>query len=352
MWDVFIGTLIALAFVVLIIVGVLVLIALVMLIVRGSKSASGDMHGDIVIINVSKRLGDFKDDSEHYLTLETPKKKVTQAKATGVSETNRNVSDKSDSPPERIEKQRLFVLEFNGDISGRQVYNLRQEVSAIITIAKPGDRVLVRIDSSGGRVHTYGLGASQLHRLKLHNLHVTTAVDGVAASGGYMMAVVSDRVICAPFAYIGSIGVMAQMLNVRRLLENLGIDVMIASAGEHKLSMSPLTEVTEEQKKHNEEKVKGIHDLFKKHVSQYRPRLQIDEVAKGDMWLGTEAVEKGLADEVVTSDDEILRLHNEGYRVLQVQYCKRQLWIHEKVRAALVSCAWSVVSHVFEHSIV
>lgn len=181
------------------------------------------------------------------------------------------------------------MLDFNGSMDAGEVSSLREEVSAVLAVAKPQDEVLLRLESPGGVVHGYGLAASQLQRLRQGGIRLTVAVDKVAASGGYMMACVADRIVAAPFAVVGSIGVVAQIPNFNRLLKNKDIDVELHTAGEFKRTLTLFGENTEQGREKFREDLNVTHGLFKQFVHQMRPSLDIDAVATGEHWFGTQA---------------------------------------------------------------
>lgn len=207
---------------------------------------------------------------------------------------------------ESAHKPRLFVLDFEGDIRASLVENLREEISTILQVAAPDDQVLLRLESPGGMVHGYGLAASQLRRLRERKIKLVAAVDKVAASGGYMMACVADKIIAAPFAVIGSIGVVGQLPNFNRWLKEKNIDYELHTAGEHKRTLTLFGENTDEGREKFREELQEAHDLFKAFVSQNRPQLEMAKVATGDHWFGSKALELGLVDEIKTSDDYLL----------------------------------------------
>ncbi|HHF3818364.1 TPA: protease SohB [Haemophilus influenzae] len=213
----------------------------------------------------------------------------------------------------------VYVLDFCGDISASETTALREEISAILNVAKSEDEVLLRLESPGGIVHNYGFAASQLSRLKQKGIKLTVAVDKVAASGGYMMACVADKIVSAPFAVIGSIGVVAQIPNVHRLLKKHDIDVDVMTAGEFKRTVTVLGENTEKGKQKFQQELEETHKLFKQFVSQNRPCLDIDKIATGEHWFGQQAIELQLVDEISTSDDLILEKMKEK-QVLNVKY--------------------------------
>lgn len=203
--------------------------------------------------------------------------------------------------------RRVFVLNFDGDIQASAVDNLRSEISAVLAAAAETDEVVVRVDSAGGMVHAYGLAASQLARVRSHGLKLTAAVDKVAASGGYLVAAVADRVLAAPFAVVGSIGVLAQIPNIHRLLKKHDVDVEILTAGRYKRTLDVLGENTEQGREKLREELEDIHALFKEYVADWRPALDLDAVSTGEAWYGQRALDRALVDELVTSDEYLAR---------------------------------------------
>lgn len=229
------------------------------------------------------------------------------------------------SGPQLSNRPRLFVLDFKGDIQASAVEGLRREVSAILEVASEGDRVLLKLYNSGGYVHTHGLAASQLKRLRDGAVELWISVDQVAASGGYLMACVADRICAAPFSIIGSIGVIAQLPNVNRLLKRLDVDIELHTAGKYKRTLTTLGENTDEGREKFIEDLNTTHELFKGFVLEARPKLDIERVATGETWLGTQALEVGLIDELKTSDELILEALGR-YEVYAVSYTlKRKL---------------------------
>ncbi|MDR3433715.1 MAG: protease SohB [Rouxiella aceris] len=220
-------------------------------------------------------------------------------------------------------KSCLYVLDFKGSMDAHEVTSLREEISAVLAVATPQDEVLLRLESPGGVVHGYGLAASQLARLRQGGIRLTVAVDKVAASGGYMMACVADRIVAAPFAIIGSIGVVAQIPNFSRLLKKNDIDVELHTAGQFKRTLTLFGENTEEGREKFREDLNETHLLFKQFVGEHRPSLDIDAVATGEHWFGTQAREKGLIDAIGTSDD-LLIAEMQNHEVIAVHYSRRK----------------------------
>ncbi|MFQ5632935.1 MAG: protease SohB, partial [bacterium] len=203
---------------------------------------------------------------------------------------------------EKPEKKRMFVLNFRGDIAASAISALRQEITAIVSTAKPEDEVVLRLESAGGVVNAYGLAASQLMRLKEKKLPLTIAVDKIAASGGYMMACVADKILAAPFAILGSIGVMSEIPNFHRLLKKLDIDYEQITAGEYKRTLTIFGENTEKARSKFTEQIEDAHGLFKEFVQSNRADVDIATVATGEYWYGRRAFDLNLVDELMTSD--------------------------------------------------
>ncbi|WP_312323015.1 protease SohB [Acinetobacter schindleri] len=205
--------------------------------------------------------------------------------------------------------EKIYVLDFKGDTAASAVEQLREEITLVLATAKAGrDRVIVRLESPGGMVHGYGLAAAQLVRLREAGFHLTICVDKVAASGGYMMACIASEVISAPFAIVGSIGVVAQVPNFNRLLKDNKIDFELFTAGEYKRTVTMFGENTEEGKAKFEEEIQQTHALFKHFVEKYRPQLNVEKVATGEHWYGQDALDLNLVDKLQTSDEYVLGL--------------------------------------------
>lgn len=221
------------------------------------------------------------------------------------------------------ERKRLFVVDFNGDIRASEVNALRVLVTTILMESRAGDEVLVRLDNAGGLVSEHGLAASQLARLREKGIPLTVAVDKVAASGGYLMACVAERIIAAPFAVIGSIGVLAELPNFHRLLERYGVDFELHTAGDYKRTLTLFGENTEEGRQKLREQLEETHRLFKSFVTTYRPALDLARVATGEYWHGQRAVELGLVDAIQTSDDYLLAASAE-MDLLKLKYSARK----------------------------
>lgn len=220
---------------------------------------------------------------------------------------------------ENEEKPNLYVINFNGDMKASQVTALREEVTAILSIAKPTDEVFLRLESPGGMVHAYGLAAAQLLRLREHNIPLIVSVDKVAASGGYLMAAIANKILAAPFAIVGSIGVIFQLPNFNRLLKEKNIDFEQITAGNYKRTLTVFGENTEEGREKLHQEIDDIHRLFKNVVHEYRSQLDIEKVATGEHWLAKQAIEFNLVDEIKTSDDYLFE-KSKTYNVYEICY--------------------------------
>lgn len=216
-------------------------------------------------------------------------------------------------------EKRVFLVDFNGDIKASAVTHLREIVSAILFTATPKDEVVVRLESGGGMVHSYGLAASQLDRIRQREIPLTVCVDKVAASGGYMMACVANKICAAPFAVIGSIGVVAQLPNFHRLLKKNDVDVELLTAGQYKRTLTIFGENTDKAREKFVEDLELTHQLFKDYVQQQRSVVDIESVSTGEIWFGIKAKEQKLIDELVTSDDYVTRLASE-HAIYKVDY--------------------------------
>ena len=232
-------------------------------------------------------------------------------------------------------KKRIFVIHFRGDIKATAVSSLREEVTAVLTMATSTDEVLVCLENAGGLVHEHGLAASQLLRVKGHKVPLIVAVDKVAASGGYLMACVADHIIAAPFAVVGSIGVLAQLPNFHRLLDRHGIDFEQIKAGEFKRTVTVFGKNTAKERAKLKEEIEDTHSLFKDFVATHRPALDIGSVSTGEHWYGTRALQLKLIDELMTSDDYLLA-QSKTADVYEVRYTARKS-VSERLASAVQS---------------
>lgn len=271
-------------------------------------------EGELVIKKLNDDIEDYKQDFEIALlseeelkSLDKQRKKEEKEKAKKKKAAAKEKKSATAEDQKKEEnKKRFYVLNFNGDVQASATEFLRKEVTAVLTMATEQDEVVIRLESPGGVVHGYGFAASQLQRIRNKNIPLTVCVDHVAASGGYMMAVLANKIIAAPFAVVGSIGVVAQLPNFNKILKKNDVDYELYTAGEYKRTVTMFGENTDKAKEKFQSDLEDTHVLFKNHVNEFRPSLNIEDVANGDIWYGSQAVEKGLVDAVGTSDDYIL----------------------------------------------
>ena len=309
--------------------------------------ASKQKHGkgQLEIVSISEQLKDITNYAKQVLLDKNALKKLAkeqkkEAKAKNKAKNKAKITEQG----EESEKSRLYVIDFKGSMDANEVEHLREEITAILCVANKEDEVLVRLESGGGVVHGYGLAASQLQRIKEKGLKLTIAVDKVAASGGYMMACVADKLLASQFAYICSIGVLAQLPNFNKLLKKNDIEFEQHTAGEFKRTLTVFGENNDEGRAKFKEEIEEIHVLFKDFVQSQRPDMDIDKVATGEYWPGVKAKSLGLIDDITTSDDYILS-HYPAREIFSVKYA-----VKKNVAEKLGMSAANVVERVFMKS--
>jgi serine protease SohB len=306
------------------VIAIIVVVGFIIASATKSKGAKDKLN----VKKINKRYADYKETLQHAILNKASFKRLQKA------ENKKNKLAKK----EHQERKRVFVLTFNGDIKASATYSLREEVTAILTIANPEDEVVVRLESPGGIVPSYGLAASQLKRFREHQIPLTITVDKIAASGGYMMACVGNKILAAPYAIIGSIGVVAQLPNFHRLLKKNDIDFEQITAGEYKRTISMFGENTKKGLEKVQEDVNNIHEIFKKFIISNRPMVNITEVATGEHWHGVQALDLKLVDELMTSDDYLLKASQD----------KDIYEIHYEVKKSLADKLSLSIRHAYE----
>jgi len=297
-------------------------------------------RGTVVVTNVNRELDQMKntlrkavlDRFSFKLTQKLEKKRkkaeeqANKQKAARSARENKDPDKKADSSDTvdssntaEARRKRMYVINFKGDMAATQIDSLRQEISTVLSLAEPCDEVMVRLESPGGMVNAYGLASSQLLRVRERGIPLTVCVDKMAASGGYMMACIADKVIAAPFAMLGSIGVVLQVPNFHKVLQKNDIDFEMITAGEYKRTLTLFGETTQKARNKVKEDVEDIHGLFKDWVKEYRPVVDIDKVSTGEVWFGAQAIEQKLIDDVGTSDDYVMNACEEA-DVYEVHY--------------------------------
>ena len=261
--------------------------------------------------------------NKKYQSLATELKKAVMSKSDWKVEAKaQKASDKAEAKQEES-RPRAYVVDFKGDLKASAVPSLREEISAVLDVATDKDQIVIRLENYGGVVHEHGLAASQLVRIRDRNIPLLISVDKVAASGGYLMACVATKIIVAPFAILGSIGVIAQLPNFNRFMDSHGVDFEQVTAGDYKRNVTMFGKNTDEDRAKLKEELEDVHSLFKAAVSEYRPDLDLDKVATGEHWYGTRALELGLADELKTSDELLADLAAE-WDLYRVEYKIKQ----------------------------
>ncbi|MFC3115520.1 protease SohB [Cellvibrio fontiphilus] len=306
---------------------VAILVVVIVAVSLGGRNKKSE-KGHIEVTKLNEKFDQLRDtlrdammDDEAYKEFEkAEKKRLKDEKAEKKKAAKAAEKTKADSEPQPApEKKRIFVLDFYGDIKASAVDSLREEISTVLTLAKPTDEVVVKVESGGGMVHSYGLASSQLTRITNKNIPLTICVDKVAASGGYMMACVANKIVAAPFAILGSIGVVAQLPNFHKLLKKNDIDYEMFTAGEYKRTVTMFGENTEKGRAKFVEELEDTHVLFKEFVSEHRPQVDVVKVATGEVWFGRRAKDVNLIDEIQTSD-EYLFAQAENADIFEVEF--------------------------------
>ncbi len=278
-------------------------VAAVLVIIAAGAAASRKVSGGegLKVENLNERYRKLAGTLKKSVVSRKAAKALAKAEKAAAKKAAKSAGKGEESRP------RLFVIDFKGDIKATGVAALREEVSAVLAVAGDGDEVLMRLENAGGMVHEHGLAASQLVRLREAGVKLTVAVDRVAASGGYLMACIADRIVAAPFAILGSIGVLAQLPNFNRMLDNHGVEFEQIAAGKYKRTVTMFGKNTEEDRDKLRQELEDVHRLFQQAVGRYRPDLDMDKVATGEHWYGSRAIDLALADDLATSDELLVR---------------------------------------------
>ncbi|GBO82647.1 MULTISPECIES: protease SohB [Marinobacter] len=327
------------------VVAALVVISVVM---SAAQKDRGDHEGEgeLKIRKLNEKYEKLRETIQSRLMSDQQRKLFQKARKKEQKAEKKAAKAKKDSDEHEDSRGRVYVLDFDGDIKASDTDPLRRAITAVLSIADPEkDEVVIRLESGGGLVHSYGLAAAQLDRIRSKGVRLTACVDKVAASGGYMMACVADRIVASPFAILGSIGVVAQLPNFHRFLKKNDVDFEVLTAGEHKRTMTIFGENTDKGRQKFLEDLEDTHGLFKEYVSERRPDLDIAAVANGDIWFGKRALEVKLIDEIKTSDEYLIEACDRA-DVVSVAY-QRKRSLPEKLglatSAALEHTIWKVL---------
>ena len=280
-----------------------VVISILVILSFAINSKKSKSEGDLEVTNVNEELAGLEENIKKNILANSDFKKFIKSR-----KKNKKVLDK-----------RLFILDFKGNIKASEIVSLRREISGVLLSFKKGDEVLLRLENSGGTVHEHGLAASQLKRIKDKKIPLTICVDKVAASGGYMMACVANKIISSPFAIVGSIGVLAQVPNFNKLLKSKGIDFEQHTAGNYKRTVTMFGENTDKDREKLGEQLEDIHVLFKDFIVSQRKDIDIEKVATGEYWYGKSALTLNLVDQIMTSDEYILSMRDK-FSIVRVKY--------------------------------
>ncbi|MGO1461017.1 MAG: protease SohB [Marinobacter sp.] len=329
------------------VIAAVVIVSIIISATHKERSDDED-DGELQVFKLNEKYRKLRESVQAKLMTDQERKNWTKAKKKEhKAEKKAGKAKKEEAGAVKEAPGRIYVLDFDGDIKASDVDPLRRAISAVLSVAEPGkDEVVIRLESGGGLVHSYGLAAAQLDRIRSKGIHLTACVDKVAASGGYMMACVADRIIASPFAVLGSIGVVAQLPNFHRLLKKHNVDFEVLTAGEHKRTMTVFGENTDKGRQKFLEDLDDTHGLFKDYVSERRPDLNIAAVATGDIWFGKRALEVNLIDEIKTSDEYIIEACDRA-DVVSVSF-QRKRTLPEKLglatSTALEHTVWKVLS--------
>ena len=336
-------------------------IVVAIILVLGVLAASGrqrraDKKGALRITQLNDHFEDLRDelrrnvlDKAQLKQLHKEEKKQAKAEEKALKSKASKTSGTGDSSTAAEDrKKRVYVLNFDGDMAAEAVESLREEITAVLSMAEKIDEVILRLESPGGMVHAYGLASSQLMRIKNQQIPLTICVDRVAASGGYMMACLADKIVSAPFAIIGSIGVLVQLPNFHRVLKKNEIDYEIITAGEFKRTLTQFGEITQKARDKVQEDVDTMHGLFKNWVKDHRDSVDIDKIATGETWVGQQALELNMVDELGTSDECILS-HCETADIYEVEFEVKKS-IQDKLGAVFEASIGRVIANVVEKS--
>lgn len=285
---------------------VVALVVIIGFIFASAHRGGGRESGHIAVTKLNDRYDDMSHTLKHALLDDKTLKEEDKQRKKADKKASKAKKGKEGDPEV---KKRVFVLDFDGDIKASATDELRESITAVLSLATPRDEVVLKLESPGGMVHSYGLAASQLARITAKKIPLTVCVDKVAASGGYMMACVADKILAAPFAIMGSIGVVAQLPNFHKVLKKHDVDYDVYTAGEYKRTLTMFGENTEKGRRKFLEDLEDIHLLFKDFIGEHRKSVDLDDVATGEIWFGRRALEKKLIDGIATSDEYLTSLH-------------------------------------------
>lgn len=201
-------------------------------------------------------------------------------------------------PRRRVGRGRVAILRLYGPINGGSRSADWVESARRLRVVRNVPAVVLDIDSPGG-----GAAASDYLYLALARLAdakpLVAHVRGAGASGAYLAAMAARRIVVAPNSLVGSIGVLSVAPRVQDLLARLGVQVHETKAGALKGAGAPWRDATPDEQAKEDELVAAYYEAFIGRVADGRgmTRERVRELATGEIWLGSRAVELGLADE-------------------------------------------------------
>ena len=288
-------------------------ITIPLLLVIGTSKSKNPSKGSLIVKNLSKKYEDMGTAI-----------RSSQLNPKELKKYNKEIQKKKKADDKKPSKEdSVYVLNFNGDIQASEVAKLKHEINAILLSDTKCKEVVIKVESGGGSAYAYGLCATELKRLVDNKIKLTVCIDKVAASGGYLMSCVASKIIAAPWAIVGSIGVIAQLPNFHRLLKKNSIDFEMHTAGEFKRTLTTLGENTEEGRKKFKSELEDLHVIFKDFVKEQRPQVDTKIVATGEVWQGKKAIEVGLIDALSTSDDYLVRL-SKKLKLFEIEYVEKK----------------------------
>lgn len=201
--------------------------------------------------------------------------------------------------PRRFPPGRIAVVRLHGPIGGAGRTAELIETLRRTRTSRRVPAVVIDVDSGGGSASASDglfLAIERLAEVK----PVVAAIRGTGASGAYLAVLAAHRIVAAPTAIVGSIGVISAGPRIPRLLERAGVSVAERRAGRLKGMGAPWRDDTEEEAAKEQELVDAIYERFVGRVAHARrlPEAAVRELATGEVWLGDRALELGLADEV------------------------------------------------------
>jgi serine protease SohB len=282
-----------------------------LLLIIGSSKGKTQSKGKLAITNLSEKFEDMGN--------------VVRSSNMNPKELKKFYKDITKNKKKKTDEKEpsIFVLNFNGDIQASEVEKLKYEINAILLSESECKEVVVKVESGGGSAYAYGLCAAELKRLVDNDISLTVCIDKVAASGGYLMSCVATKIIAAPWAIVGSIGVIAQLPNFHRLLKKNLIDFEMHTAGEFKRTLTTLGENTEDGREKFKADLEDLHVIFKDFVKEQRPEVDTAIVATGEVWQGEEAIKVGLVDSLETSDNYLVNLSKDA-TLFEIEYIEKK----------------------------